>query len=117
REGAPVLICLEPSAEDAAKNAWTTDVRFFGGYDPADPRPPGLRALALAAEAAAAADYDTVGLELSLGTQAADRMVGEPTTYPKAWFDAFPDAADAMPVINEARSIKTPQEMERMRLA
>ena len=25
-------------------------------------------------------------------TQASDRMVGEPTTFTKAWFDAFPDA-------------------------
>ena len=44
-------------------------------------------------------------------------MVGEPTTYPKAWFDAFPDAADATPLLNEARSVKTAQEIERMRLA
>jgi Xaa-Pro dipeptidase len=115
REGEPVLFCLEPSAEDAARTAWTADVRLFGGYDPADPRPPGLRALELAREAAA--EYGRVGLELSLGTQAADRMVGEPTTYPKAWFDAFPDAADGMPVLNEARAIKTEQEIERMRLA
>jgi Xaa-Pro dipeptidase len=115
REGEPVLICLDPSADDAARTAWTEDVRLFAGYDPADPCPPAARALGLAREAAAA--YDRVGLELSLGTQASDRMVGEPTTYPKAWFDAFPDAADATPLLNEARSIKTPQEVERMRLA
>ncbi len=115
REGEPVLFALEPSAEDAARTAWGTDVRLFGGYDAADPRPPGLRVLDLAREAAA--EYGTVGLELSLGTQATDRMVGEPTTYPKAWFDAFPDAADAMPVLNAARAIKTEQEVERMRLA
>src|SRR5438132_13106516 len=35
----------------------------------------------------------------------------------KAWFDAFPDAADATPLLNEARMIKTGQEVERMRLA
>jgi Xaa-Pro aminopeptidase len=115
REGDPVLICLEPSAEDAARTAWTEDVRFFGGYDPSDPRPPGLRALDLAHDAAAV--YGKVGLELSLGTQATDRMVGEPTTFPKAWFDAFPDAADGTPVLVEARAIKTAQEVERMRLA
>jgi Xaa-Pro dipeptidase len=115
REGEPVLICLEPSAEDAARTAWTQDVRLFGGYDPDDPRTPGLRALELACEIASG--YDRVGLELSLGTQASDRMVGEPTTYPKAWFDTFPDAVDAMPVLNEARMIKTAQEVERMRLA
>ena len=115
REGDPVLICLEPSADDAARAAWTEDLRLFGGYDPGDPRPPMLRALDLAREAAA--EYGRVGLELSLGTQASDRMVGEPTTFPKAWFDAFPDAADATPLLAEARAIKTDQEIERMRLA
>jgi Xaa-Pro aminopeptidase len=115
REGKPVLICLQPSAEDAARSAWTEEVRLFAGYDPADPRPPGLRALDVAVEAAS--EYNRVGLELSLGTQASDRMVGEPTTFPKAWFDAFPDATDATPLLNEARMIKTPQEVERMRLA
>ena len=115
REGEPVLICLEPSEEDAARAAWTSDVRLFAGYDPSDPRPPTLRALDLAKRAAA--EYGTVGIELSLGTQACDRMVGEPTTYPKAWFDAFPDAEDAMPVLDEARAVKTAQELERMQLA
>jgi Xaa-Pro dipeptidase len=115
REGEPMLICLEPSADDAARAAWTQDVRLFAGYDAADPRPPGLRALDLAAEAASG--YGRVGLELSLGTQASDRMVGEPTTFPKAWFDAFPEAVDATPLLNEARMIKTAQEVERMRLA
>src|SRR5438093_1584565 len=114
-EGEPVLICLEPSAEDAARTAWTPELRLFAGYEPADPRPPGLRALALARDAASR--YGRVGLELSLGTQASDRMVGEPTTFPKAWFDAFRDAADATPLLNEARAIKTAQEVERMRLA
>ena len=115
REGEPVLIALEPSAEDAARTAWTEDVRLLAGYAADDPRPPGLRALDLAREAAA--QYGRVGIELSLGTQASDRMVGEPTTYPKAWFDGFPDAADATPLLAEARAIKTDQEIERMRLA
>jgi len=117
REGDPVLICLEPSADDAARTAWTEDLRLFGGYDAGDPRPPGLRALDLARAEVEAAGYGRVGLELSMGTQATDRMVGEPTTFPKAWFDAFPDAADATPLLNEARMIKTAQEVERMRLA
>src|SRR4029453_16789275 len=95
RHGEPVLICLEPSADDAARTAWTEDVRFFGGYDAGDPRPPLARVLETAVEAAR--DYETVGVELSLGTQATDRMVGEPTTYRKAWFAAFPDAVDAPP--------------------
>jgi Xaa-Pro aminopeptidase len=115
RNGDPVLICLEASEADAERTAWTAEVRLFHGYDESDPRPPGLRALDLARQLAS--DYDRVGIEASLGTQAADRMVGEPTTYPKAWFDAFPDAADATPLLNTARALKTDQEIERMRLA
>ncbi|MFY9579073.1 MAG: M24 family metallopeptidase, partial [Gaiellaceae bacterium] len=57
------------------------------------------------------------GLELSLGTQASDRMVGEPTTSTRDWFDAFPTAADATPLLAEARATKTVQEVERMRIA
>ena len=115
REGDPVLICLEASEADAERTAWTPEVRLFRGYDESDPRPPGLRALDLARQLAS--EYDRVGIELSLGTQAADKMVGEPTTYPKAWFDAFPDAADATPLLSAARAVKTEQEIERMRLA
>src|SRR5262245_25245428 len=114
-EGEPTLICLEPSLADAERTAWTGDLRLFGGYDDRRTRLPPLRALAIAA--AVGEGYEAVGLELSLGTQAADRMVGEPTTYPKAWFDAFPHAQDATPLLNEARMIKTEQEIERMRLA
>jgi Xaa-Pro aminopeptidase len=44
-------------------------------------------------------------------------MVGAPTTFTAAWFDAFPRAADATPLLNAARAVKTEQEVERMRLA
>jgi Xaa-Pro aminopeptidase len=115
RDGEPVLICLEASAEDAARNAWTGDVRLLRGYAPDDPRPPIARTLELAQEAAR--DYDQVGLELSLGTQASDRMVGEPSTFTAAWFDGFGEAVDATPLLARARAIKTEQELERMRLA
>jgi Xaa-Pro aminopeptidase len=115
REGEPTLFCLEASADDAARTAWTTDVRLVAGYASDDPRPVSLRTLDAAAERAK--DHGTVALELSLGTQASDRMVGEPTTFTKGWFDAFPDAVDATPVLAEARAIKTSQEIERMRLA
>ena len=37
REGEPTLICLEASEEDAARTAWTSDLRFFKGYDRARP--------------------------------------------------------------------------------
>ena len=115
REGEPVLITIEASAEDAARSAWTQDVRLIRGYAENDPRP--VPARTLAAALAAAKDYGRVGLELSMGTQAADRMVGEPTTFTKGWFDAWPDAADAMDVLTVARAIKTAQEIERLRLA
>jgi Xaa-Pro dipeptidase len=114
-EGDPTLICLEASHADAGRTAWTGDLRLVSGYDEIDPRPPSLRTLDFAA--AIAEQYEAVGIELSLGTQAADRMVGEPTTFPKAWFDAFPGAQDATPLLNEARMIKTAQEIERLRLA
>ena len=116
RAGEPVLICLEASEEDAQRVAWTSDIRLFRGYDPSDPRPPTLRALDVAKEVAA--EFGTIGLELSLGTQAADRMVGEPTTFTHDWFHAFgPQVEDATPLLAEARALKTEQELERMRLA
>ena len=115
REGEPVLICLEASADDADRAAWTNDIRFVRGYDESDPRP--VPARTLDAALAASREYASVGLELSLGTQASDRMVGEPTTFTKAWFDGWPGAQDAMGVLNAARAIKTEQEVERIRLA
>ena len=115
REGEPVLICLEASEEDASRSGWTTDVRFFKGYDERDPRPPGARVLELAREAASG--YGRVGLELTLGTQATARLVGEPTTFTAEWFSAFGDVADATPLLAAARALKTEQEIERMRLA
>jgi Xaa-Pro aminopeptidase len=115
QEGEPVLVCLEASEADAERTAWTSEVRLFHGYDPNDARPPGLRALDLARQLASG--YDRVGIEAGLGTQAADRMVGEPTTFTKGWFDAFPEAVDAAPLLAEARAIKTEQEIERLRLA
>ncbi|HEX7084403.1 MAG TPA: Xaa-Pro peptidase family protein [Gaiellaceae bacterium] len=115
REGEPVLLCLEASAEDAERMAWTSDVRLVRGYVDDDPRP--VPARTLEAALAASRDYGRVGLELSLGTQASDRMVGEPTTFTKGWFDAWPGAADATPLLVAARAIKTEQEIERVRLA
>ncbi len=115
REGEPTLICLEASEQDAADMAWTDDVRLFAGYDPNDPRPPTARTLDLAREAARG--YPTVGLELSLGTQATDRMVGEPTTFTRDWFDCWPGALDATTLLANARAVKTGQEVARMRLA
>jgi Xaa-Pro aminopeptidase len=116
REGDPALVCLEASAEDAARMAWTNDVRYLRGYAEDDPRPPLARTVDLAAEAALG--HGTIGLELSLGTQASDRMAGEPTTFTHDWFHAFgTDVVDATPLLARARALKTAQELERMRLA
>jgi Xaa-Pro aminopeptidase len=115
REGEPVLITIEASEDDAARTAWTTDVRFIKGYAPEDPRPVPARTLDAALEAAK--DHRSIGIELGMGTQASDRMVGEPTTFTSAWFAAWPQAQDAMAVLNTARAVKTGQEIERMRLA
>jgi Xaa-Pro aminopeptidase len=116
REGEPVLICLEASAEDAERHAWTEDLRFLRGYADDDARPPTARTLELAQTAAR--DLGRVGLELSLGTQASDRMVGEPTTFTAQWFAGFGEAAvDATALLARARANKTEQELERMRLA
>ena len=61
REGEPVLITIEASEEDAARTAWTEDVRLIRGYDPEDPRPPLARTLDAAV--AAARDFERVGLD------------------------------------------------------
>src|SRR5579884_2981860 len=69
RDGEPVLVTIEASEEDAARTAWTSEVRFVQGYAPDDPRP--VPARTLDAALAVARDHRAVGLELSLGTQAA----------------------------------------------
>src|SRR5579872_265924 len=122
REGEPTLIALEPQLADAERNSWTKDIRLFKGYHEGDPRPPQYRALDLAlATLKERGLTDKMAIELNMGTQSADRMVGEPTTPTQMYFDAFGEVAgqivDSTPLLNEARSIKTDQEIERMRLA
>lgn len=121
-EGEPILCAIEPQLGDAQRTAWTRDIHLFSGYDPADPRPPQFRCLDLVLRMLKERGLtEKVGIELNLGTQACDRMVGEPTTYTQTYFDAFRKVsghvADATPLLVEARAIKTPQEIERMRLA
>ena len=117
REGDPTLIVLEPSLEDAQRTAWTDDVRLFKGYDERDPRPPTARALELAQKVCRERGLERIGLELSQGTQTADRMLGEPTTPTAALFEAFANRVDASGLLAQARALKTEQEIERMRLA
>jgi len=122
RAGNPTLIVLEPQLADATRNAWTSDLLLFKGYDEQDPRPPQYRALDRTLETLKKRGLtDKIAVELNMGTQSADRMVGEPTTPTQNYFDAFRkisgQVVDATPLLNEARAIKTSQEIERMRLA
>ncbi|HZR31411.1 MAG TPA: Xaa-Pro peptidase family protein [Terriglobales bacterium] len=122
REGDPTLIALEPQLADAQRNAWTKDIRLFKGYDERDPRPPQYRALDVALQLLRDRGLtDKVAIELNMGTQSADRMVGEPTTPTQMYFDAFRKISgqviDSTPLLSQARAIKTAQEIERMRLA
>ena len=122
REGEPTLIALEPQLADAQRNSWTRDIRLFKGYHESDPRPPNARSLDVALQVLKERGLtDKVAIELTNNSQAADRMVGEPSVYTQPYFDSFRSVCgqvvDAMPLLVEARAIKTPQEIERMRLA
>src|SRR5262250_1396523 len=121
-DGEATLIAIEPQLADAQRNSWTKDLRLFKGYDERDPRPPQYRALDIALNVLKERGLtDKVAVELNMGTQSADRMVGEPTTPTQFFFDAFRkvcgQVVDATPLLSEARAIKTTQEIERMRLA
>src|SRR5882724_3680999 len=122
REGEPTLIALEPQLAEAQRNSWTKDIRLFKGYDEKDPRPPQFRSLESAISVLKEHSLTKkIAIELNMGTQSADRMVGEPTTPTQIFFDSFRKVAgevlDATPLLNEARTIKTLQEIERMSLA
>src|SRR3989449_2089101 len=122
QKGEATLIALEPQQADAERNSWMKDIRYFKGYDDRDPRPPQFRAWDQVYEVLKQRGLtDKVAVELNMGTQSADRMVGEPTTPTQNFFDAFRkicgEVVDATPLLSEARGIKTSQEIERMRLA
>jgi Xaa-Pro dipeptidase len=122
REGEPTLVAIEPQLGDAQRNSWTKDIRLFKFYDERDARPPTARALDRCLEVLRERGLtDRVAVELNNGSQGADRMVGEPTIPTQSYFDAFRkisgQVVDATPLLSEARAIKTPQEIERMRLA
>src|ERR1700733_7655906 len=90
REGEPALIALEPQLADAERNSWTKDIRLFKSYHPSDPRPPQYRSLeALLAVLKERGVTGKIAIELNMGTQSADRMVGEPTTPTQIYFDSF----------------------------
>jgi len=122
REGEATLLVIEPQLREAQRSSWTWDVRAFKFYHPGDPRPPTARSLDLCLEVLRERKLtERIGLELSQGSQICDRMVGEPTVYTQGYFEAFRGVAkqvvDATGLLAEARMIKTPQEIGRMRLA
>ena len=85
REGDPALVCLEASEEDAARTAWTSDV-------PAFPRVPPRRSSARRSHACSRSPARRAPSTRRWASsshserQAADRMVGEPTTFTLDWF-------------------------------
>jgi Xaa-Pro dipeptidase len=122
REGEPTLLVIEPQFREAQRTAWNKDVRYFPFYHPKDPRPPMIRAVEMAVDVLRERKLNgRVGIELSQTSQICDRMVGEPTVYWQGFYDAFRagsrEVVDAAPLLAELRMIKTPQEIERMRLA
>jgi Xaa-Pro dipeptidase len=122
REGEPTLLVIEPQFREAQRTAWNKDVRFFPFYHPKDPRPPMIRAVEMAVEVLRERKLaGRVGIELSQSSQICDRMVGEPTVFWQGYYDAFRGACketiDAALLLAQLRMIKTPQEIERMRLA
>jgi Xaa-Pro aminopeptidase len=122
REGDPILIVIEPQEDEARSGAWTDDVRPFAGYAADDPRPPTARALDACVEVLRERGLTgRLGAELTQGTQATDRMVGEPTAWSKDFFDRLEsesdDLVDATGLLAAARGVKTSQEIERIRLA
>ncbi len=122
RDGEPTLVVIEPQREEAAGGAWTDDVRPFRFYDESDPRPPLARSVDLTLEVLRDRGLTgRIGVELAQGSQSADRMVGEPTVYGRDYFEAFSGAAlevvDGGQLLGEVRTVKTEQEIERMRLA
>jgi Xaa-Pro aminopeptidase len=121
-QGEPVLVVLEPQLDEAERMSWTRDLRPFAGYHPSDPRPPWFRARDVCIDVLSERGITgRIGLELTQGTQAADRMVAEPTVFSQDWFGGFGGAGrevvDCSGLLARARAIKTEQELERMRLA
>jgi Xaa-Pro dipeptidase len=122
RDGEATLMALVPQEEEAHEMSWTSDIRLFNGYDPTDPRPPAARSLDLTIDVLRERGLTgRIAIERSQLSQGADRMAGEPTVYTAGYFTAFDDVAsevvDAVPLLTQARMIKTVQEIERMRLA
>ena len=117
REGEPVLLCLEASAEDAARDRVDERRPLVRGYDETDPRPPlAARRSTLARRGVARATAASASSSRSARRRPTAWSASRRRSR-RRWFDAWPDAVDATPLLAAARAIKTDQELERIRLA
>ena len=121
RKGEPIVVAVEPQADNVGRNAWTDDLVFFRGFDLEDGRPPFIRALEAAiAVMKTRGHVGRIGVETSNAVQGPERMTGEPTVYWKGYFDALAEAVDEVvdctPLLTRLRMIKTGQEIERLRI-
>src|SRR5260370_19722522 len=90
REGEGTVVALEPQLAEARRNSWAKDIRLFKSYDEKDPRPPQFRSLDSAISVLKERDLTSkIGIELNMGTQSADRMVGDTQTPKQIFFDSF----------------------------
>ena len=122
RQGETTLIAIEPQLAEATRDSWAADVRPFRFYDRSDPRPPIARSVDATVAVLGERDLTRrVGIELTQGSQGADRMVGEPTTYTASYLRAFDEVAaevvDGCGLLAEARATKSEQEVERIEIA
>ena len=116
REGEPTLLCLEASADDAARTAWTSDVRLVAGYDAADPRPPSVRTL----DAGGRARRASTGPSVSSSRSARRPPIAWSASRrrsPRAGSTPSPTPSTRRRCSSRRARVKTDQEIERMRLA
>ena len=72
---------------------WTSDIRLFRGLRPGRPAARRSARSTSPSTCSASGGSTRIGLELSHGTQTADRMLGEPTVFTQAFFEAFGTAS------------------------
>ena len=92
REGEPVLICLEASAEDAERTAWTKDVRLVRGYD-AGRSAPGARAHARRSRSRRPRTTSASASSSRWARRRPTAWSASRRRSRRRWFDAWPDAA------------------------
>ena len=109
RDGHLALTRSRPQADDAARTAWTDDVRLFAGYHPDDPRPPArarARGRAGGRPASAARADRARALARHAGVRPHGRRADD---LHERLVPRLPGTQvdDATPLLAEARAIKT----------